>query len=54
MTSQAYSDRLEFVQNLLVTEGIAKREIILPLYPAKSNDDECAVVSAVQANLNLN
>ena len=42
------------VWDLPVTEDIAKREITLPLYPAMSNDDVFAVVSAVQAGLNLN
>ena len=54
MTSQAYSDQFEFLRNLLVTVDITKRVITLPLYPAMSNDDVFAVVSAVPASLNLN
>ena len=54
MILQAYSDQIEFLQNLLVTEDITKRVNTLPLYPAMSNDDVFAVVSAVQASLNLN
>lgn len=51
-TFTSYKD--DMIWDLQMTEDIAKREITLPLYPAMSNDDVFAVVSAVQASLNLN